>query len=258
MAMDAFDLAERFQKLVFVMSDLDLGMNTWMSHPFAYPEKALDRGKVLDAETLKTLGAEWGRYSDVDGDGIPYRTMPGTGMPSYFTRGSGHNERGQYSERPDDYQQQHRSAGAQARDREDATCRSRSSRTRDSEIGIIGYGTSHWAIEESRAQLETEAGIKTAYMRLRAYPVHGRGRGVHRALPARLSRRAEPRRADADADAHRAARRRDQSRAQRAALQRAADRRAVADRRHPRAGRDARRPTRSTRRQPRRRRPSTE
>src|SRR5688572_5688853 len=101
MAMDAFDLAERFQQLVFVMSDLDLGMNMWMAHPFKYPEKAPDRGKVLDAESIKKLAEEWGRYKDVDGDGIPYRTIPGSGMPSYFTRGSGHNERGQYSERPD-------------------------------------------------------------------------------------------------------------------------------------------------------------
>src|SRR4029079_1587629 len=104
MAMEAFDLAERFQQIVFVMSDLDLGMNMWMSRPFDYPEAAIDRGKVLDAESVKRLGAEWGRYRDVDGDAIPYRSIPGTGMPAYFTRGSGHNERGQYSERPDDYQ----------------------------------------------------------------------------------------------------------------------------------------------------------
>ena len=100
--MDAFDLAERLQTLVFVMSDLDLGMNNWMSNAFEYPDKPLDRGKVLDKETLGRIG-EWGRYKDVDGDGIPYRTIPGTGMPPYFTRGSGHNEKGQYSERPDDY-----------------------------------------------------------------------------------------------------------------------------------------------------------
>src|SRR5690348_11754045 len=84
------------------MSDLDLGMNTWMSHTFAYPDAPLDRGKVLDESTLKQLG-EWGRYRDVDGDGIPYRTIPGTGGPAYFTRGSGHNEKGQYSERRDNH-----------------------------------------------------------------------------------------------------------------------------------------------------------
>ena len=169
MAQDAFDLAERFQQLVFVMSDLDLGMNMWMSKPFTYPEKGFDRGKVLDAEKVKALGAEWGRYKDVDRDGIPYRTLPATGMPSYFTRGSGHNERGQYSERPDDYQN---NVDRLARKQETAKQHVPAPIVEDAqaEIGIIGYGTSHWAIEESREQLEKEAGIKTAYMRLRAYP----------------------------------------------------------------------------------------
>jgi 2-oxoglutarate ferredoxin oxidoreductase subunit alpha len=169
MAMDAFDLAERFQQLVFVMSDLDLGMNTWMSRPFVYPERALDRGKVLDAESVKRLGAEWGRYKDVDGDGIPYRSIPGTGMPAYFTRGSGHNARGQYSERPDDYQN---NVDRLARKFETAKKFVPPPIVEDAEaeIGIIAYGTSHWAIEECRAQLDREAGIKSAYMRVRAYP----------------------------------------------------------------------------------------
>ena len=169
MSMDAFDLAERFQTLVFVLSDLDLGMNTWMSRPFAYPRKALDRGKVLDADAVKRIGTEWGRYKDIDGDGIPYRTVPGMGMPAYFTRGSGHNERGQYSERPDDYQ-----------DNVDRLARKFETAKQyvpkpivdeaESEIGVIGYGTSHWAIEESRDQLSREAGLGTSYLRVRAYP----------------------------------------------------------------------------------------
>ena len=169
MAMTAFDLAERFQQLVFVLSDLDLGMNMWMSKPFAYPDGGIDRGKVLDADTVKRLGGEWGRYKDVDGDGIPYRSIPGTGMPAYFTRGSGHNERGQYSERPDDYQ---RNVDRLARKHETAKTFVPKPIVEDAEaeIGIIGYGTSHWAIVESRAQLEQEADIKTAYMRVRAYP----------------------------------------------------------------------------------------
>src|SRR6267143_1027820 len=102
MAMDAFDLAERLQTPVFVMSDLDLGMNTWMSKPFDYPTKGFDRGKRLDDERLKQVG-EFARYRDVDGDGIPYRTVPGDGLPPFFTRGSGHNEKALYSERADDY-----------------------------------------------------------------------------------------------------------------------------------------------------------
>jgi 2-oxoglutarate/2-oxoacid ferredoxin oxidoreductase subunit alpha len=169
MAMEAFDLAERFQQIVFVMSDLDLGMNMWMSRPFAYPDKPLDRGKVLDAEAIKQLREEWGRYKDVDGDGITYRTLPGTGTPSYFTRGSGHNERGQYSERPDDYQ---RNVDRLARKFETAKKCVPVPIVEDAEaeVGIIGYGTSHWAIVEARRQLQEEAGIGTAYMRLRAYP----------------------------------------------------------------------------------------
>jgi 2-oxoglutarate ferredoxin oxidoreductase subunit alpha len=168
MAMDAFDLAERFQTIVFVMSDLDLGMNTWMSDPFQYPEGPIDRGKVLDEATLKRLG-DWGRYKDVDGDGIPYRTVPGDGMPSYFARGSGHNERGQYSERPDDYVN-----NLDRLARKFETSRKYVPKPdvidEETEIGIIGYGTSHWAIDESRGQLDRETGIKTAYLRLRAYP----------------------------------------------------------------------------------------
>ncbi len=104
MGYEAFDLTERFQTPIFVMSDLDLGMNNWMSDPFKFPKKKFDRGKVLSAEDLEKLGS-FQRYGDVDGDGIPYRTLPGTDHPAaaYFTRGSGHNEKAVYSERPDDY-----------------------------------------------------------------------------------------------------------------------------------------------------------
>ena len=103
MAMEAFDLAERLQTPVFVMSDLDLGMNTWMAKPFDYPTKPFDRGKRLDADTLKQRRRVRAAIETSDGDGIPYRTVPGDGMPPYFTRGSGHNEKAQYSERADDY-----------------------------------------------------------------------------------------------------------------------------------------------------------
>jgi 2-oxoglutarate/2-oxoacid ferredoxin oxidoreductase subunit alpha len=169
MSMDAFDLAERFQTLIFVMSDLDLAMNTWMSKTFEYPDRPIDRGKVLDAEALKRLGS-WGRYKDVDGDGIPYRTIPGTAMPAYFTRGSGHNENGQYSERPDDYVN-----NMDRLLRKYETARGYVPKpvvidAEGAEIGIIGYGTSHWAIDESRDQLEREFGVRTGYLRLRAYP----------------------------------------------------------------------------------------
>lgn len=169
MSMDAFDLAERFQTIVFVMSDLDLAMNTWMSKIFAYPERPLDRGKVLDAETLKRIGT-WGRYRDVDGDGIPYRTIPGTDMPAYFTRGSGHNQNGQYSERPDDYVNNMDRLLRKFETARAHVPKPEVAHAAGAEIGIIGYGTSHWAIDESRDQLEREFGVRTGYLRLRAYP----------------------------------------------------------------------------------------
>jgi hypothetical protein len=104
MAGTAFDLTEEFQTPVFVMSDLDLGMNYWMSDPFTYSDKPYKRGKVLSKEDLERV-QQFARYKDVDGDGVPYRTLPGTPHPlaPYFTRGSGHNERAGYSERPEDY-----------------------------------------------------------------------------------------------------------------------------------------------------------
>ena len=169
MAIDAFDLAERFQTLVFVMSDLDLGMNTWMSPAFPYPEKPIDRGKLLDAETLQRLG-QWGRYVDVDGDGIPYRSVPGDGMPAYFTRGSGHNEKGQYSERPDDYVENMERLARKFETARRHVPVPEVQEAAGAPIAVIGYGTSHWAIEESRDQLERERGIRTSYLRLKAYP----------------------------------------------------------------------------------------
>jgi len=169
MAMDAFDLAEQFQTPVFVMMDLDLGMNNWMSEPFVYPTKPINRGKLLTAEKLKEIG-EWGRYKDVDGDGIPYRTIPGDGMPSYFTRGSGHNARGQYSERPDDYVD---NMDRLARKFETARAHVPAPVIQSNpkaKIGIIAYGTSDYATQESRDQLKEETKVETSYFRLRGYP----------------------------------------------------------------------------------------
>jgi 2-oxoglutarate ferredoxin oxidoreductase subunit alpha len=170
MAMDAFDLAERLQTLVFVLSDLDLGMNTWMSQPFRYPEKPLDRGKILSEAKLQELGATWGRYKDVDGDGIPWRSLPGSGMPSFFTRGSGHDERALYSERPDDYV---KNVDRLAHKFDTARTLVPSPVVQNvagAKVGIIAFGTSHWAVEEARDQLREEAGLDTSYLRLRAYP----------------------------------------------------------------------------------------
>ena len=169
MAINAFDLAERFQTPVFVLTDLDLGMNTWMSDQFDYPTKPLDRGKVLDEDTLERIG-RFGRYRDVDGDGIPYRSVPGNALPAYFCRGSGHNEWGQYSERSDDYKK-----NLDRLTRKFETARNwmpapKVDINRRARIGIIAYGTTHWAIIESRDQLIEEADLQTSYYRLRAYP----------------------------------------------------------------------------------------
>jgi 2-oxoglutarate/2-oxoacid ferredoxin oxidoreductase subunit alpha len=171
MAHDAFDLAERLQTPVFVMSDLDLGMNNWMSEPFTYPDKKLDRGKVLTAADLERLGG-FARYKDVDGDAIPYRTVPGTDHPlaAYFTRGSGHNEKAQYSERGDDYQNNMERLNRKFETARTLVPKPELVANGTSKIGIIAYGTSDFAVRESRDQLAREFNLKTDYLRLRAYP----------------------------------------------------------------------------------------
>jgi 2-oxoglutarate ferredoxin oxidoreductase subunit alpha len=170
-AQAAFDLSEHLQTPVFVVSDLDLGMNNWMSEPFAYPEKPLNRGKVLSADDLTRLGG-FARYKDVDGDAIPYRTLPGTDHPqaSYFTRGSGHNEKALYTERPDDYQNL-----MERLNRKFETARTLVPapvvvQNGKSKIGLIAFGTSDFAVVESRDQLKKEYGVETDYLRVRAFP----------------------------------------------------------------------------------------
>ena len=171
MAIEAFNLAEEFQTLVFVMSDLDLGMNNWMSDPFPYPENPIVRGKVLSKQDLERLG-KFSRYEDVDGDGIPYRTLPGTEHPAaaYFTRGSGHNAQGQYSERPEDYEN---NMLRLERKFEHARLRVPAPRLEEptgAEVGIMAFGSSHWAVMEARDQLRDEHGVSTDYLRIRAFP----------------------------------------------------------------------------------------
>ncbi len=171
MAMEAFDLAEQFQCPVFVMMDLDLGMNNWMSEPFPYPSRPLNRGKVLTSEDLDRLGG-FARYKDVDGDGVGYRTLPGASHPAagYFARGSGHNEKAQYSEREDDYMN-----NVDRLERKFETMRGHVPApdmdvNPAASIGIISYGTSLYAAEESRNQLRKEYGLETSHLRLKAYP----------------------------------------------------------------------------------------
>jgi 2-oxoglutarate ferredoxin oxidoreductase subunit alpha len=167
---EALDLAEIFQTPVFVLSDLDLGMNNWMSDPFKYPEKAYRRGKVLTKEKLEELGGKWGRYLDVDDDGIPWRTLPGTNAPAFFTRGSGHDAYARYSERPEDYK-----AAVDRLSKKYETARKYVPQPvvdlqPGARIGFIAYGTTDFPLQESRYQLESERDVKTSYLRLRALP----------------------------------------------------------------------------------------
>lgn len=170
MGYQAFDLAERFQTPVFVLSDLDLGMNDWMADPFPYLENQWDRGKVLDAAALEKVES-FARYRDVDGDGIPYRTLPGTDHPksAYFTRGSGHNDKAQYSERPDDYVYIMDRLAKKFETARTALPKPLVSTMDGAKVGLIAYGTSDYAVEEARAALAAE-GLKTHYLRVRAFP----------------------------------------------------------------------------------------
>jgi 2-oxoglutarate ferredoxin oxidoreductase subunit alpha len=169
---DAFDYADRFQTPVFVLSDLDLGMNLWMTPAFAYPDKPFDRGKVLSKEDLEKLGGEWARYQDVDGDGVTYRTLPGTDHPAagYFTRGSGHDEHARYTE----------NAAAYARNMDRLSKKFETARKAlpapvvdeesKSPIGLIAFGSTHAAVVEARQRF-AEEGRQVDYMRVRALPL---------------------------------------------------------------------------------------
>lgn len=167
----AFDLAERLQTPVFVLSDLDLGMNQWMSQAFDYPDQPMDRGKVLSAADLDRLGG-FARYKDVDGDGIGWRTLPGTDHPlaSYFTRGTGHNEKAAYSERPEDWENNMNRLNRKFETARELVPTPAVDQVEGAEIAIIGFGSTDPAIVEARDMLAAK-GIKTSYMRLRALPL---------------------------------------------------------------------------------------
>jgi 2-oxoglutarate ferredoxin oxidoreductase subunit alpha len=173
MAIEAFDLAEEFQTPVFVMMDLDLGMNNWMSDPFKYPTKPITRGKVLSIEDLNRLGG-FARYKDVDGDGIGYRTLPGTKHPNaaYLARGSGHNEKAIYSERPNDYVNNLDRLARKVETARNRVPLPEFQERPSAEIGILAYGTSHWAVIESLDQLKNEYKLEAGYCRVRGFPFH--------------------------------------------------------------------------------------
>jgi 2-oxoglutarate ferredoxin oxidoreductase subunit alpha len=167
----AFDLAERLQTPVFVLTDLDLGMNNWMSDAFDYPTEPLDRGKVLTAEDLERLGS-FARYRDVDGDGIGWRTLPGTRHPkaSYFTRGSGHNDAAIYTEKPDEYIEGMERLARKFEGARTLVPAPVVVKDRTSKIGFIAYGTTDFALRESMDQIKKEYRLDVDYLRIRAYP----------------------------------------------------------------------------------------
>jgi 2-oxoglutarate ferredoxin oxidoreductase subunit alpha len=168
---EAFDIAERLQTPVFVLTDLDLGMNNWMSDQFEYPTKPLDRGKVLSKEDLDKLGS-FARYKDVDGDSIGWRTLPGTmhHKAAYFTRGSGHNASAGYTEKPDEYQYVVDRLARKFESARTIVPAPQIVKNGASKIGFIAYGSSDYAVLESLDQIKNEYKTDVDYLRIRAYP----------------------------------------------------------------------------------------
>ena len=167
----SLNLADELQTPIFVLSDLDLGMNMWMSEPFTYPEEPIKRGKVLSAQDVAEKG--FARYRDIDGDGVGYRTLPGNEHPlaAYFTRGTGHNDAAVYSERPDDWLENMERILRKFETARNLVPGPVLDEVEGAEYGIISYGTTLPGIEEARVRLEN-SGVKTSFMRLRALPIN--------------------------------------------------------------------------------------
>jgi 2-oxoglutarate ferredoxin oxidoreductase subunit alpha len=167
----AFDLAERLQTPIFVLSDLDFGMNQWKTPKFTYPDTPMDRGKVLWEEDLEKMAGEWGRYRDVDGDGVTFRTVLGNRHPksAYFTRGTGHNEDARYSELPDAWENNMLRIKKKW---ETAKTLVPTPRIESSgqKVGFIAFGSTDPAIEEARHILEMQHHVECDYMQIRAIP----------------------------------------------------------------------------------------
>lgn len=174
LSMEAFNLAEEFQTLVFVLSDLDLGMNNWMADPFPYPKAPFRRGKVLTKSDLDRLTV-FHRYADPDGDGISPRTLPGTKHPkaAYFTRGSGHTFAGTYSEKPEDWKGVLDKVAKKIDNAKGKIPQPVVEKMPGAKVGLVAYGSTHLALEEARELLK-EKGLKTNYLRIRALPLNGK------------------------------------------------------------------------------------
>jgi 2-oxoglutarate/2-oxoacid ferredoxin oxidoreductase subunit alpha len=171
----SFDIAEQVQAPVFVLSDLDIGMNQWICKPFQYPDTPLLRGKVLWEKDLEELKGKWGRYLDQDGDGIPYRTVPGNKNPlsSYFTRGTGHDEYARYTEEAPVW---HRMMDRLKKKYETAKQYLPEPiihKMAGATVGILAYGSTEAAVLETRHQLAEQHGIKSDFLRVRSLPFSG-------------------------------------------------------------------------------------
>ena len=167
----AFDLAERLQWPIYVLSDLDFGMNQWMSEPFEYPDKPMDRGKVLWEQELEELSGKWARYKDIDGDGITYRTIPGNKHPdsAWFARGTGHDENAVYTEDGDAYERNMTRLKKKFETAKSLVPKPVFDTMEDADIGIIAYGSTLPAVQEARHYLAQD-GLKTDLLQMRAIP----------------------------------------------------------------------------------------
>jgi 2-oxoglutarate ferredoxin oxidoreductase subunit alpha len=167
----AFNFAEEFQTPVIIMSDLDLGMNQWMTKKFEYPDQPIERGKILWEEDLEKFSGEWGRYLDVDGDGIPYRTVMGNEHEgsAYFTRGTGHDEYGAYSEAPDVWERITNRIRMKFETAREKLPKPEYRRIADAEVGLIFMGSTEPAVLEAQDKLQA-MGILTDTMRIRSLP----------------------------------------------------------------------------------------
>ncbi len=167
----SFDIAERMQTPVFVLSDLDLGMNQWMSEKFEYPDTEMDRGKVLWEEDMENLTERWGRYLDVDGDGITYRTVPGNKhkASAYFARGTGHDEYAGYSEDSEVWERNMARLVKKFQTARQYLPKPFLTGDGKSDVGIIAFGSTEAAVLEGLDRL-SEAGVTADYLRVRALP----------------------------------------------------------------------------------------
>jgi len=167
----ALDLAEKYQTAVFCLSDLDLGKNQWMTEPFEYPDTPIERGKILWEEDLEKIKEEWGRYRDLDGDFIPYRTVPGNTHPksAYFARGTGHDDFANYSEHPEQWRKNLDRIKNKINSSKVDLPEPIITKMRGAKKGIIAFGSPDAAMSEALDYLKAD-GVKLNYLRLRSLP----------------------------------------------------------------------------------------